>query len=160
MAQELQEHLKKEHEPHFRVAALIMHTFIPTATATGSEVLIIPTLGLDLEYWFNPNWAIGLHNDIELESFEVETLEGIFVKRKTPFVFTLDAIWKPAEYWVFVAGPGFEYTPDETYTLFRLGIEYEFEFIEGIDLSPNLLYDIRQDAFDTFSYGLGIGFRF
>lgn len=155
-----QEHQPEHKEGHFRVAALILHTFIPTDTPTGAEVLILPTLGFDVEYWFNPRWAIGLHNDIELESFEVETEAGDLVKRKTPLVFTLDAIWKPKQHWVFLAGPGLEYTPEETFSLFRLGLEYEFEFVEGIDLSPNVVYDIRNNAFDTFSYGLGVGFRF
>lgn len=151
---------KSEQEPHFRFAALILHTFIPTDTPSGPDVLILPTIGLDIEYWFNHKWAIGLHNDIELESFEVETEEGVFVNRKTPIVFTLDTIWRPKKNWVFLAGPGIEIESDKNYALFRLGVEYEFEFIEGIDLSPNLVYDIRNDAFDTFSYGLGVGFRF
>lgn len=145
---------------NIRISTIILHTYIPTETVDGPELLIIPTFGLDIEYWFNPHWAIGLHNDIELESFEIKTAEGEFIERQFPVVLTLDAIWKPRRYWVLLAGPGYEITPEENFAVFRMGMEFEYEISHWLDISPNVMYDIRDNAFDTFSYGLGVGFRF
>ena len=75
---------------------------------------------------------------------ELSDFAWLFVKRETPLVVTLDAIWKPKDHWVFLGGPGFEFAPSESYALFRLGVEYEFEFAENIDLSPSILYDIER----------------
>ncbi|MEO1023724.1 MAG: hypothetical protein AAFW89_14365 [Bacteroidota bacterium] len=155
-----QHHLDGEHNRKFRAALSILHTNIPTDTPMGSDVLILPTIGIDMEYWINRHWGIGFHNDIELETFEVRTVEGEFVEREFPLVVTLDALWMPENHWVVVAGPGFEIAPHETYELFRLGLEYEVELGNHVDVSPNLIYDIRRNAFDTFSYGIGIGYRF
>src|SRR5690606_37484754 len=51
---------------HFRVSAMLYHTYIGTHTTEGREILIVPSVGLDLEYWFNEKWGIGSHNDLEL----------------------------------------------------------------------------------------------
>jgi len=79
------EHHQSEH-PHFRAALLIGHTLIKSA-GTDSH-LFIPSWGLDLEYWMNETWGIGMHNDIEIESFiikrtneeEIERVNHLFLR--------------------------------------------------------------------------------
>ena len=56
---------------HIRLGLVIGHTLIPTVIEGERENLLIPSWGMDLEYWFNQRWGIGLHNDIEVETFEV-----------------------------------------------------------------------------------------
>ncbi|MDO6391061.1 hypothetical protein Q4E40_13040 [Pontibacter sp. BT731] len=145
---------------HWRVAAVMYHTYIGTRTSEGKRTLIVPSLGLDLEYWFNEKWGIGSHNDLELVSFEVEREEEVFIERETPVLFTLDALWKPWKELVVMAGPGIEIEPKENLFVFRVGLEYEIEIGSHWDVAPTIFYDSRTDAYDTFSMGLGIGKRF
>lgn len=149
---------ENHHFPHYRIAAVIGHTYIPTAA--GNDRFFIPSWGLDLEYWFNDNWAIGLHNDIELHSFLIETDHEEFLERDYPLVFTLDAIYKPWKGLVFQFGPGYELEKNEDFFLFRLGVEYEIEFGHHWDIAPMIFYDSRLEANDTWSIALGIGKRF
>lgn len=144
----------------WRVAAVVYHTYIGTRTTEGRRTLIVPSLGLDIEYWFNEKWGIGSHNDLELVSFEVEREEEIFVERETPVLFTLDALWKPWKELVVMAGPGIEIEPKENLFVFRVGLEYEIEIGSHWDVAPTIFYDSRTDAYDTFTMGLGIGKRF
>lgn len=143
---------------HFRASLLIGHTYVPT----GEEPkhLFVPSWGLDLEYWFNRRWGLGLHNDLELQTFIVEKQEGEQLEREYPLVTTLDVLVKPFKDLVLLIGPGYEFEKKENFALLRAGIEYEFEFGKDWDISPTIFYDTRFDAFDTWSFAVGIGKRF
>lgn len=143
-----------------RISMVVSHTYLPTATATGKESLILPSVGLDVEYWLNPFLGIGLHNDLELLVFEVEKEENVFIEREYPVLVTLDGMWKPYRGLVFYGGPGFELEPQENYFVFRIGAEYEVEIKDHWDLFPTFYYDFRKGAYDTFTFGLGVGKRF
>ena len=147
------------HSPgYFRAAVLIGHTFIPMGPSP--DRLAVPSWGLDLEYWFNHKWGAGLHNDLEIETFLVEH-EGHeeVLTREYPLVITLDALYKPWKQLVLLAGPGWEFEPNEDFFLIRSGVEYEFELGHGWDLSPAFVYDTRQGAYDTWTISLGVGKR-
>ncbi len=143
---------------HWRVAVLIGHTFVPAGES--QEHLAIPSWGLDLEYWASPAWGVGLHNDLEIQSFIVEQGHEEFLEREYPMVFTLDALFKPWRGLVLQLGPGLEVERRENFFLVRFGAEYEFEVGHGWDISPTLFYDTRKEAYDTWSIALGIGKRF
>lgn len=145
-------------DPHFRFASFISHTFIPGLSDGGR--IAIPSYGVDLEYWLNNHWGIGLHNDIELETFIVERENNEFTERRFPVVTTLDLLYHHDSGVVFVIGPGLEFDIHEKFMLFRVGIEYELELEHHWDLYPTIFYDMRADAFTTFSFGLGVGKRF
>ena len=144
--------------PHFRGAVFISHTFIPSI-AKG-ERIAIPSYGLDLEYWFNHDWGLGLHNDLELETFIIEQDHEEFLEREYPLVSTLDLLYRPWKGIVFQIGPGIEIDRNKTFYLLRLGVEYEIELGHHWDLYPTFFYDTREDAYTTISVGLGVGKRF
>lgn len=145
---------------HFRLSLVIGHTLIPSLVNGEKESLLVPSWGLDIEYWMNHKWGIGLHNDIEVETFEVLSAQQEYVERVFPLVFTLDILWRPWKGLVLLAGPGIEFERNEDLELMRFGVEYEIEIFEHWDLAPNFFYDARFDAFDTWSVGLGVGRRF
>jgi hypothetical protein len=149
----------KEHG-HIRVGLVIGHTLIPTVVDGERENLLIPSWGMDLEYWLNQRWGVGLHNDIEVETFEVLSDDDEYIERIYPLVFTLDVLWRPWKGLVLLAGPGIELEQNRNLQVFRFGAEYEVELFQGWDLSPNFFYDARSDAFGTWSVGLGVGKRF
>jgi len=152
--------LSQEEFKHFRVSPVLSHTYIPTATNEGNKTVIVPSIGLDLEYWMNEKWGIGFHNDLELATFEIEKEEALFVEKEYPVVLTLDGLWKFHKEWVFVLGTGVEFEKNENLFIIRAGLEYEIEFGNNWDVSPAVLYDHRTNNFNTWSLGIGIGKRF
>lgn len=153
---------ENEHEEfkHFRISPVISHTFIPVDTSEGDKTVIVPTIGLDLEYWFNEKWGIGFHNDLELETFEIEKEHEIFIEKEMPLVLTLDALYKFKENWVLVVGAGTELEKNENLFVMRVGLEYEVEFGKHWDVSPTVIYDLRSNNSSTWGIGIGIGKRF
>lgn len=151
----------QEHQfKHFRISPVLSHTYIPTATINGNTTVIIPSLGLDLEYWFSKKWGIGFHNDLELLTFEIEKNNQLFVEKDFPVVVTLDGLWKFHKSWVLVFGTGIEFEKNENLFIIRTGIEYEIEFGNHWDIAPTFFYDYRSNNFGTWSVGIGIGKRF
>lgn len=146
---------------HFRASAAMYHTYINTETAEGKKYLIVPSIGFDLEYWFSEKFGLGSHNDLELISFEVEKEGHTTLERENPLLLTLDALWKPYKGLVLLLGPGVEFEKTENLFVVRGGLEYEFELKSSHwDISPTIFYDSRRHAYDTFSFGLGVGKRF
>ena len=152
-------HEQNESDSHFRISAAIAHTFLPEETTEGTKNLILPSFALDIEYWMNHHWGIGLHNDLELLNFEVEDEHhNVFVEREFPVLITLDALWKPNKNLVLFAGPGIELESNKNYFVFRAGGEYEIPFADNWDFSPLAFYDIRDGAYNTLTIGLGVGY--
>jgi translation elongation factor EF-4 len=146
---------------HFRISPVLSHTYIPTATSEGTKTIIVPSIGLDLEYWFSEKYGIGLHNDLELFVYEIEKPRNeLTVEREYPVVITLDGLAKVYKDLVLVFGAGVELEKNENLFIIRVGLEYEIEFAENWDLSPTFIYDYRKDEFATWSIGLGVGRRF
>ena len=148
-----------KHIPHWRGVVQIGHTLIDAHH--WNSHLIIPSIGVDLEYWPTRKLGVGLHSDMEIQSFIIQSTEQEDVQREYPLVNTLDILWKPWKDLVLIAGPGIEFERSKSYALFRLGIEYEIELGHHWDLSPTLFYDNRfGHEYNTFSLALGIGKRF
>lgn len=156
-----QEHnLENESFKHFRISPVLSHTYIPTATINGNTTVIIPSLGLDLEYWITEKWGFGFHNDLELLTFEIEQNHLLKVEKEFPIVVTFDGLWKFYKGFVLVLGTGIEFEKNENLFIVRAGFEYEFEFRKTWDIAPTIFYDYRSNNFGTWSIGIGIGKRF
>lgn len=143
-------------ESGFRVAGIIGHTLVNTEELNN---VWVPSWGLDIEYWINHKWGIGLHNDIEIETFMIKNSDGNAIERVNPLVLTLDALYHFGKGYVLTLGPGIEVEKDKSYYLFRVGIEYEKDISPIFYLLPNLFLDQRFDGYNTFNIGLGIGMR-
>lgn len=148
---------KVVHEPFqpFRIAVMMGHTSIPSGEQP--DRIFIPSWGLDIEYWFNDKWGIGNHNDIEVESYMVQSHDEEVIEREYPLVTTLELLYNPWKGLVLQTGPGFEHEKEKNYTVLRFGVEYEFHLPDGWDVFPTLFYDTRIAAFDTWTIGLGVG---
>jgi len=156
-----QEKEKEKPCKHFRISPVLSHTYIPTATSEGTQTIIVPSIGLDLEYWFSHKFGIGLHNDLELFNYEIEKPgDELSIEREYPVVVTLDALTKVYKDLVVVLGAGVEFEKNQNLYIVRAGLEYEIEFAENWDLAPTFFYDYRHKEFGTWSMGIGIGRRF
>lgn len=145
--------------PKFRVASFISHTLIPTPH--NESHAFIPSWGIDLEYWPGARFGIGLHNDIELETFFIEGAEEELIEREYPIVSTLDALYKLAGGLVLVAGAGYEFEKNDNFFILRLGVEYEIEIGHHWDVFGTFSYDTStgERNYHTYTFGLGFGKR-
>ena len=142
-----------------RLALLIGHTFVPNRLETAG--LFVPSWGLDYEVWFGRDFGLGLHSDIELETFVIEKASGgETLEREYPVVATLDVLWRAMGGLVLELGPGIELEPKESLFVVRGGVSYEIEIQDGWDLAPSAFYDVRPGHFDAWTIGLGVGRRF
>jgi hypothetical protein len=83
-------HAQEQDHHHFknvRIAGFIGHTLIKSEGSDNH--IFIPSWGFDLDYWFSNHWGIGLHNDIEIESFIYIRPNGEEIERVNPLVLTL-----------------------------------------------------------------------
>lgn len=156
-AQEYKENAHKQTDGSgFRIAGVIGHTLVNTE---GVDNAFVPSWGLDFEYWFNHTWGIGLHNDIEIETFIIQSSNGEEIERVNPLVLTLDALYQFGGGFVLTVGPGVELEPDESFYLVRLGVEYEKDITDSFYLLPNVFLDQRFDGYNTWTVGLGVGLK-
>jgi hypothetical protein len=156
-AQEHTNHTEKhDNGSGFRIAGIIGHTLINTE---GIDNVFVPSWGLDLEYWFNHTWGIGLHNDVEIETFIIRNINNEEIERVYPIVLTLDALYQFGGGFVVTIGPGVELERERSFYLLRLGMEYEQDITDSIYLLPTFFLDQRFDGYNSWNLGLGVGFK-
>jgi len=158
-----------QHEPdvhevnqfqHHRLALFTGYNLIPNAINEEGEkrVKIIPVLGLDYEYWFNHKFALGLHNDLELDSYTVEKDHQEYLERHLAFATALVFMYEPMLGWVLFAGPGYEFEKNHSFGLFKIGTEVGKSFQGGWSAGITVAYDIKE-VNSSFIFGLTIGKR-
>ena len=141
------------------------HAFNGRSANGDKKTLVLPMWGLDYNYQFAPRWAIGIHTDLILETFEVEKhLEGggntEVVERTKPIAPALMGFYKPNHHWNFGLGFGGEFAKEDNYLLSRAAVEYAVEIHKGWEVFGVAQYDFRWNAYDTWSIGLGISKAF
>lgn len=147
------------HRP-FHISLVLAHTYLPESTVNGVEMLALPSFGLDLEYWFNEKYGIGLHNDLELVTFEIKDGEESVITRNYPLLLTIDFLWRPTEDLGVFFGPGVEFETQENFAVFRVGTEYDRSVSDRISVIPMAFYDFRYGAYNSFSIGIGLSYKF
>jgi len=147
---------------HHRVALVIGHTHVPKAfqSSAGSKEVIVPSWGFNYEYWLNHKWAIGLHSDMEIATYIIEHFDGTELERERPVIVSLVGIYKPWKGLELLTGFGKEFEPNHSFWVYRFGLEYEIEIGNEWDIAPTLVYDIKEDLYDSWTIGLGVGKRF
>jgi hypothetical protein len=161
-AQEDEKHQEYEQFKHHRLALVISHTHVPKAfqSSTGSNTVIVPSWGLNYEYWLNRKFAIGLHSDMEIASYIIEDENGQELERTRPVIVALVGIYNPWRGLELLAGFGREFEEHHKFWVYRLGVEYEIEIGHNWDIAPGLVFDIKENLYDSWTIGLGVGKRF
>ena len=132
---------------HHRVALMMSHTHVPKAfeSADNNDAIIVPSWGLNYEYWFNHTWAVGLHNDMEIANYVIEDADGSELERKRPIIISIVGIFKPWKKLELIAGIGKEFEKHHNFIVYRTGLEYEIEVGKDWDIAPSLIFDFKED---------------
>jgi hypothetical protein len=159
LAQETEKEATGENKLHHRISLMQAFSHIPSLSEMNGQkhAFIVPTVGLNYELWFNKKWAIGLHNDFIIQSFNIENEDGKpAIKREYPILTTLVGIYKPGKHLSFFAGPGIEFEKTENFNVVKLGIEYGVELSKSYEVGFGFEYDAKINGYSTWLVGIGI----
>jgi len=163
-----QSHQDSGHQGHefkrIRIALNLAHAYMPKAApVTDGDALIIPVWGLDLQFWFNELWGLGLKNDIEIAKYVLTDYDktGDTRIRENPVIMSLPLYYSPWDGGLtFYTGPGIELEAEHIFWVYRFGIGYEFELPGHWDFAPEFVYDLKGGSINSFTLAIGIGKRF
>ena len=159
-----EEHEEEDHKRHSFTMS-IGHTHIGEGVSNGKRrTLVLPSWGINYDYHINKKWAIGIHNDLIIEEFEVE-VKGeddvlVTIDRSRPLSIALTTSYRLNDFLILSGGAGREIAPEENFTIFRLGIEPYFELPNNFEIVGTFAVDIRVDAYNAFNFALGIAKKF
>ncbi|MDX2046860.1 MAG: hypothetical protein SFU87_08740 [Chitinophagaceae bacterium] len=162
-AQSNEKDKENENPLHHRVSVVFSQSHIPAANETNvkKQIFIAPVLGVNYELWFNRKWAVGLHNDFTMETFNVKKSSGSeIIERDYPVLITLVALYKPVKHWSFFAGPGKEFEKNESFHVIKTGIEYGITILKTWEIGFGFEYDIKLKGYSTWQAGIGFSKNF
>jgi len=149
-----QEKEDSEHKPKIRGAIMMANSHSPKAFEGETKVTVIPTWGFDVDYFFHPRWSVALQGDIKLQSFEVEEENNVALERNFPVALATVIHYHALRHWSFYLGPGYELESHENLFLVRAGTEYSFEITENFEIALNLIYENKDEVYDTWTFGI------
>lgn len=149
-----QEKEGEEFKPKIRGAIMMANSHVPKAFEGDKKVTVIPTWGFDVDYFFHPRWSVALQGDIKLQSFEVEEEHNVALERNFPVALAAVLHYHALRHWSFYLGPGYELEQHENFFLVRAGTEYSFEITENFEIALNLLYENKDEVYDTWTFGI------
>jgi hypothetical protein len=127
---------------------------------TGKEQYeLVPSFGIDYEYWLSHKWAIATYNEIVFSNIIVEHDEEEYIERETALLFSGVLVFEPLKRFTVFAGTGVEKDPNHTLMVAYLGTEYAFIRSDDWEVSIGAGY-ISKELYDSFTFGIVIGRRF
>jgi len=151
---------QEQKEQKHAIQFLLAHTQIQeSVNENGNKTwLSVPSFEINYNYEINEKWAIGLHTDIVIEDFSVENYakEDTVIERSKPIAPAVVASYKFYNDFSALLGFGGEFSKKESFALLRLGIEYSYKFHENWELISNITNDIKLNAYNSFSIGIGV----
>ena len=162
LAQEQEETKTVEEFKHHRVSLMISHTHIPKGvpSVASSTAVTVPSWGITYNYRINDKWAIGVHTDMEIATYLIEDANGDQLERSTPIIVALMGgynIWKGIE---LAVGFGREFEEHHNFWVYRFGVEYNIELGHHWDIAPALIFDIKENLYDSWTIGVVVGKKF
>ncbi len=150
-----------EFHPHHMLGLVVSHTMLSEGVdASGHKNWkALPSWALNYNYRFHPKWAIGLHNDIITETFEVKDHLGSgheTLERSYPIASAVMVSYKPGKHFNYMLGPGGEFAKEASYFLIRAGVEYECHISKGWELNAEINNDFKVNAYNSFGFGIGV----
>jgi len=140
-----------------RLTVGLGHNHVSEGEIDGdTKWLALPSWTLNYDYWISNKWAIGLQNDLVLESYKIEHGDQEILERSYPWAIVPVAIYKPGKRLSILAGVGLELAHEKNLTLTRIGFEYGFHLPNNWEVGAALVWDNKWNYYN--SWGLGFVF--
>lgn len=150
---------------HQRLTLVMSNAHVPSGLDNdgNNKWLVLSSWGLDYDWRFNDRWAISVQSDIVIENFRVMAFESNpkeALRRSYPLALALAGMYSATEHLSLIAGAGIDIAKEESIPLWRLGLEYGWEINDTWEISLNLVYDNKIEAYDTWSFGVAGSYCF
>jgi opacity protein-like surface antigen len=160
-----EEHSQEHPHPKHMISVEIGHSHLSEGVRNGEkEWITVPSWAINYNYRLNEKWILGVHTDIIIENFEVKTGRSDAglgtIERSKPISVVGVAAYEVMSHVAILSGVGFEYAPEETFTLIRLGVEPAIPLNDRWEVIFSMVYDIKVDAYNNWAMGAGLGFMF
>lgn len=160
-------HAEEAHSAHeelkkFKVSLAFAQTYIPSHHMhdESETTQLIPTDGIDIQYNFSHKVFAKWTNELEFLSYNLKNEDGEERVRENSFLSVLTLGYEFYDKLALIAGAGYEIEKTKNLWVTRVGLEYSFSIGKDWELSPELLYDIKEDSHTAITWGFGIGYRF
>jgi hypothetical protein len=154
------DHSKEKHhgmKSSHRITLGLGHTSVSEGEVDGeTKWLAMPSWSLNYDYWISDKWAIGLQNDLIVESFKVEEHDKEILERHYPLSVVPVVMFKPANILSIIGGVGEEFASGHSITLTRLGLELGFHIPGNWEVGGALVWDAKWDYYNSW----GVSFTF
>jgi hypothetical protein len=127
------------------------HTHVSEGQRDGkTQWLALASWSLNYDYWVSNKLAIGLQNDVILESFIIEDHENELIERYYPVSVVPVAIFKPGKHVSIIGGVGVEISKDQTLALTRVGLEYGFDLLKQWEVGAAIVNDRKWRYYNSW----------
>lgn len=142
---------------HHKVTIITANSFVQNSISSQpNEVLIVPTFGFNYDYFFHDKWGVGLHTDVLLQQYKIESHDNKdILTRENPVALCAMLVYKPLSRFIVVGGFGQELEKNHTLDMIRLGIGYEIPIQKHWEIGFDLEYDYKFKTYGTWMIGVG-----
>jgi hypothetical protein len=146
-----------EHSHKHKLTLVMANSFLKSdVDESTNNILVVPTFGLNYDFFFHQKWGVGFHTDIVLQQFKVEQHDGHEILiRENPVALCAVGLFKPVPSLTFIAGYGIELEKNENIQLLRLGAEYGFHLPGNWELGFALEFDNKIKTSNSWLFGAG-----
>jgi hypothetical protein len=154
---------KSTHHSKHSISLILSHTQINEGFNEKGEKqwLSLPSWGINYNYSLSTKWALGLHTDIIVEDFKVESVlkNGGTIERSYPIASAFVASYKPGKNFSFLLGAGAEFAHQNNFSLIRTGLEYGTHINHKWEFIANIINDYKFNAYNSWGIGLGVAYK-
>jgi hypothetical protein len=127
------------------------HTHVSEGKVDGkTQWLTMPSWSLNYDYWVSDKWAIGLQNDLILESFIIENNEEELIERAHPLTMVPVALYKAGKNLTLLGGVGVEIAKGHNLATTRLGFEYGFHLPKNWEVGAAMVWDGKWKYYNSW----------
>lgn len=127
------------------------HSHISKGKVEGdTKWLALASWSLNYDYWLADKWAIGLQNDLILESFIIEDHEHELIERSYPLAVVPVVMYKPGKRLSLIGGMGAEFSKGHTLTMTRLGMEYGLHLPKNWEAGVAIVWDGKWNYYNSW----------
>jgi hypothetical protein len=133
------------------------HTHLSQGEIEGrTEWLPIASWTLNYDYWLSKKWAIGLQNDMIMETFIVKHEGDKEIERKNPLAMVPVAMYKFGKHFSGIGGVGIEFSEGHNLVLTRIGFEYGWHLPNHFEAGLAAVWDNKWGYYNSW----GLAFTF
>ena len=132
------------------------HALVAEASVQGEkEWLALASWAIDYDYWLSEKWAVGVQNELVIESFIVEHHEGETIERNFPVAVVPVVYYKLNDRFSLVGGVGAEFA-GETLGFHRLGGEFGLPIGTKWEIGTALVWDNKWGYYNSWGVSFGV----